>query len=107
MITYILAIPILDHIAHSLISDMRFMVNLSPDFCDAIEYWLNYYNPQSYILILDFRDTFFQASPFSVFGSYESRIPKYDLHVFAENHDVCIANNIIDFLGQNYRRLCV
>lgn len=26
------------------------------------EYWLTHYNPQSYILILDFRDTFFQGT---------------------------------------------
>lgn len=53
-----------------------------------IEYWLQYYTSQSYILILDFRDTFFQANPFSVFGPFETRVPTYTLHVFAENHQV-------------------
>ncbi len=48
------------------------------------------YNSQSYILILDFRDTFFQSSPFAVFGAYELRAPKYELHVFAENNDVIL-----------------
>lgn len=28
------------------------------------EYWLRQYSPQSYILILDFRDTFFQGNKF-------------------------------------------
>lgn len=54
------------------------------------EYWLQYYTPQSYVLILDFRDTFFQADPFLVFGQYELRIPQYVLHVFAEHHGVCV-----------------
>lgn len=52
------------------------------------EYWLRFYNPQSYILILDFRDTFFQKDPFLTFGPFASREPKYELHVFAENFDV-------------------
>lgn len=63
------------------------------------EYWLQYYNEKSYILILDFRDTFFQASPFQSFGDFYSRTPKYDLQVFAENWKVktigkCVFNSI-------------
>ena len=35
---------------------------------------LDYYgSAKSYILILDFRDTFFQANPFESFGAVESR----------------------------------
>ena len=49
------------------------------------EYWIQYYTEQSYILILDFRDTFFQANPFSSFGKIENREIKYDLHLFQEN----------------------
>jgi hypothetical protein len=63
------------------------------------EYWLRNYHETSYILILDFRDTFFQANPFERFGSYPSRTePKYELHMFAENYDVknigiCVFNS--------------
>jgi len=52
------------------------------------EYWLQYYNDQSYILILDFRDTFFQASPFAMLPPIQERTPKYELMVFAENWKV-------------------
>lgn len=53
------------------------------------EYWLRHYDVNSYILILDFRDTFFQASPFQSFGVFEQRTePKYELHMYAENYDV-------------------
>lgn len=53
------------------------------------EYWLRNYPPTSYILILDFRDTFFQSSPFASFGPPAKRDPtKYDLHLFAENYKV-------------------
>lgn len=55
-----------------------------------LEYWLQYYTSQSYILILDFRDTFFQANPFQSFGSFSTRVPKYELHVFAEHHGVSL-----------------
>jgi len=64
------------------------------------EYWLNFYGPQSYILILDFRDTFFQDHPFKPFGlPVASRTPKYELHVFAENYKVksikkCVYNSL-------------
>lgn len=63
------------------------------------EYWLQYYNENSYILILDFRDTFFQASPFQGFGDFASRTPKYELQMFAENWKVktigkCVFNSI-------------
>ena len=48
------------------------------------EYWLNNYKPTSYILILDFRDTFFQANPFKGFGyPVEARKPKFELQVSA------------------------
>ena len=53
------------------------------------EYWMRHYSDQSYILILDFRDTFFQANPFAGFGyPISSRVPKYDLQVYAENYKV-------------------
>lgn len=60
------------------------------------EYWMRHYTPQSYVLILDFRDTFFQANPFNVFGAYENRKPNdYALHVFAENHKVKTIGNCV------------
>ena len=52
------------------------------------EYWLRQYSEKSYILILDFRDTFFQGDPFLTFGQFNSRKPKYELHLFAENYSV-------------------
>ena len=52
------------------------------------EYWLQYYTDQSYILILDFRDTFFQDDPFKPWGPITSRVPKYELHMYAENEKV-------------------
>jgi len=52
------------------------------------EYWLQYYSAKSYILILDFRDTYFQLDPFLSFGPSEGRDVKYDLHLFAENWKV-------------------
>jgi len=64
------------------------------------EYWLNYYKPCSYIMILDFRDTFFQKDPFETFGyPIDKRTPKYELHVFAENFKVknikkCVYNSL-------------
>eukprot|EP01038_Epipyxis_sp_PR26KG_P005021 gene5021-7009_t len=63
------------------------------------EYWLRQYNDKSYILILDFRDTFFQGDPFSSFGQFNSRKPKYELHLFAENYKVknigiCVYNSM-------------
>jgi len=64
------------------------------------EYWLRHYTTNSYILILDFRDTFFQGNPFAPFGSYVSRIaPRYDLHMFAENFEVnpILHNNTLPF----------
>jgi hypothetical protein len=63
------------------------------------EYWLRHYSSLSYILILDFRDTFFQAHPFAAFGSYLGRTtPKYELHMYAENYEVkniglCVFNS--------------
>jgi hypothetical protein len=53
------------------------------------EYWLTNYHFNSYILILDFRDTFFQLDPFLSFGKFEDRQPKYELQVFEENFKVC------------------
>jgi len=63
------------------------------------ESWLRYYGPQSYILILDFRDTFFQLDPFAGFGPVEKRIPRYDLQLYAENWKVksigkCVFNSM-------------
>ena len=63
------------------------------------EYWLQHYSAQSYILILDFRDTFFQANPFQPFGALATRSPKYELQVFEENSDVknigkCVFNSL-------------
>jgi hypothetical protein len=60
------------------------------------EYWMHFYNPQSYILILDFRDTFFQANPFASFGPLHARTPKYELQLFEENFQVsrCITYTI-------------
>lgn len=53
------------------------------------EYWLRHYSDNSYILILDFRDTFFQANPFGQYGAYSQRTePKYDLQMYAENYKV-------------------
>lgn len=67
------------------------------------EYWLRQYSAHSYILILDFRDTFFQANPFQLVGTFQSRSasqqpPKYDLQMYAENDQVknigiCVFNS--------------
>jgi hypothetical protein len=66
------------------------------------EYWLRYYSESSYILILDFRDTFFQGNPFAMFGSFQARKAAknndYVLHMYAENYDVknigiCVFNS--------------
>ena len=64
-----------------------------------IEYWLQNYHPRSYILILDFRDTFFQADPFLPFGIINTRPVNYDLQLFAENYKVkwigkCVYNSL-------------
>lgn len=74
------------------------------------EYWLRYYSEKSYILILDFRDTFFQADPFLSFGPVEQRVPKYELHVFAENHKVksigkCVYNSL--WIGRCFGRFAL
>ena len=64
------------------------------------EYWLQYYSEQSYILILDFRDTFFQGNPFASFGNIKERNPsKYELQLFEENAKVknigiCVYNSL-------------
>jgi len=64
------------------------------------EYWLRHYSEQSYILILDFRDTFFQKDPFATFGPIATRPKdKYDLQLFAENAKVknigkCVFNSL-------------
>lgn len=52
------------------------------------EYWLQFYTRRSYILILDFRDTYFQLDPFGLLPPLPSRRPKYDLRLFAENRKV-------------------
>jgi len=63
------------------------------------EYWLQHYTEQSYILILDFRDTFFQGNPFLTFGPVKDRVPKYELQLFEENAKVkqigiCVYNSL-------------
>lgn len=63
------------------------------------EYWLQQYEPRSYVLILDFRDTFFQGNPMGEHPPFPERIPKYDLRVFAENYKVkqienCVFNSM-------------
>jgi hypothetical protein len=60
---------------------------------------MQYYSQQSYVLILDFRDTFFQLDPFSIFGPIEQRVPKFDLQLYAENWNVksigkCVYNSL-------------
>lgn len=53
------------------------------------EYWLRNYSPASFILILDFRDTFFQQNPFTSFGPLARRDPAaYVLQLYAENSKV-------------------
>lgn len=59
------------------------------------EYWLQYYSSQSYILILDFRDTFFQKDPFQEFGPVKARKPVYDLKLYAENAKVKTIGNCV------------
>jgi hypothetical protein len=51
------------------------------------EYWLRRYDQdRSHVLILDFRDTFFQLDPFLSFGPFETRPPQtYTLQMYAEN----------------------
>lgn len=64
------------------------------------ETWLRYYKPKSYILILDFRDTFFQLPVFDTFGKFDTRKPdRFDLQLFAENWKVkhigkCVYNSM-------------
>lgn len=63
------------------------------------EYWLQYYSTSSYILILDFRDTFFQGNPFGDLPKFDTRKPKYDLRLFQENFKVknigkCVFNSL-------------
>lgn len=60
------------------------------------EYWLRQYSDRSYILILDFRDTFFQANPFQAAGAFAQRTPKFDLQMFGENHQVATAAAIVE-----------
>ena len=54
------------------------------------EYWLMHYNESSYILIVDFRDTFFQLNPFEKYSSNSQNIPESNLFLFAENSIVSI-----------------
>lgn len=65
------------------------------------EYWIyaGQYSETSYILILDFRDTFFQKNPFSEFGLIQNRAPTYDLKLYEENFKVksigkCVYNSL-------------
>lgn len=49
------------------------------------------------VSVQDFRDTFFQASPFLPFGPFEKRpTNKFDLQVFAENWSVSSCPRGID-----------
>jgi len=69
------------------------------------EYWLRHYTENSYILILDFRDTFFQLNPFSIFGSYpERKQPQYVLQMFAENY--AVKNIGICVFNSNWVKTC-
>ena len=55
------------------------------------EYWLRFYPDTAYILILDFRDTFFQRNPFEMLPPVNERQPQlYDLRLYAENDKVTI-----------------
>lgn len=65
------------------------------------EFWLRVggYSENSYILILDFRDTFFQAHPFANQLPFQTRTPHYDLQLYAENSQVkwignCVFNSM-------------
>lgn len=65
------------------------------------EFWLRVggYSENSYILILDFRDTFFQAHPFQNQLPFNQRSPQYDLQMYAENAKVkwignCVFNSM-------------
>ncbi len=65
------------------------------------EYWLRFYGDKSYILILDFRDTFFQANPFGHLPNPPATRPhaKYELSLFQENYKVknigkCVFNSL-------------
>lgn len=69
------------------------------------EYWLRNYSEKSYILILDFRDTFFQRNPFEPLGAIETRVPKYDLRMYAENGKVIC--NVILLLAVLYCHCCL
>lgn len=59
------------------------------------EYWLMFYPDTAYILILDFRDTFFQRNPFETLPSMSDRRPKYDLRFYAENDKVLLLSVLI------------
>jgi hypothetical protein len=60
---------------------------------DLYQYWLPYYNESSMILIIDFRDVFFQSNPFAKWGVYSARTKlPYELQFFAENPIFNIGN---------------
>ena len=64
------------------------------------EYWLLNYHPKSMILILDFRDTYFQLPVFQTYPTWGERDPNfYDLQLYAENRKVkwlgkCVYNSM-------------
>lgn len=65
------------------------------------EYWLQFYSDHSYILLIDFRDTFFQINPFSFYPNYAQRPDhKFELNMYAENTKV----SLYDY---NYYYICI
>merc|ERR1711924_139586 len=54
--------------------------------------WLSYYEPTSWGIVFDFRDTFFQRDPFTLVDR-SSKAP--NLHLFAENRQVKRVGNCI------------
>ena len=54
--------------------------------------WLSYYEPTSWGIVFDFRDTFFQRDPFTLVDR-SAKAP--NLHLFAENRQVKRVGNCI------------
>jgi hypothetical protein len=60
---------------------------------ELYHYWLQYYHSNSMILVIDFRDVFFQSNPFASWGVYSARTKlPYELQLFAENPIFNIGN---------------
>lgn len=69
------------------------------------EYWLQHYTEQSYIMTIDFRDTFFQSNPFQSFPPFAQRpAQKYELQLFMENSDLKSIKNC--FFNSRWIRTC-